>query len=495
MPRTGRRRSLTLAAAVIAVLAAPAAAQAATYTVAPGGGPCGAPDLACGSLTDAASAAAPGDVFNVTPMTTPGATYGSAHFTVGGLTITGSPTPFAVDGTLTFSGASGGVSKLQKVGISENNGAGPGIIVDGASGLELSDAAVLSVAGDAIQFHAGTANKIVRSTIGTGGSQTAAVRVLSGDTSTAPKALTMESTLLIGGLAGLSVNTGNGNGLISSPGDVTVNLRHVTAGGSTHGLVFDASMANPLIGGPFGSIVADVRDSIIMNGTVKTVYPGVLGTLTITAPPNTVTDTYTRTLQGAFDAGAVFVDPARRNFRLKAGSPAIDVGGFTPGESATDIDGQPRPGPTTDLGADEFAKVHLYKTTTKTTTVTKNGKKVKKKTTTRKPLKVVFKGTATDKSGIKGVVLTVQKLNADGTSPAATAKCKWLNGVKGIVSKSCVKPILLLAKLGTGTWTYTVKPRLGVGKYRIIVVGADNAGSFGNSATAAEAIHRFTLVK
>ena len=45
MPRTGRRRSLTTAAALLAMLAAPAAAQAATYTVKAGDGPCGAADL------------------------------------------------------------------------------------------------------------------------------------------------------------------------------------------------------------------------------------------------------------------------------------------------------------------------------------------------------------------------------------------------------------------------------------------------------------------
>ena len=57
MPRTGRR-SLSIAAVVIATLAAPAAAQATSYTVKPNDGPCSATDTACGSLAFAAAAAA-----------------------------------------------------------------------------------------------------------------------------------------------------------------------------------------------------------------------------------------------------------------------------------------------------------------------------------------------------------------------------------------------------------------------------------------------------
>ena len=69
MPRTGRRRSLTIAAALLAVLAAPAAAQAATYTVkARRRSVRSAPTCSCGSMQDAAAdAAIAGDVFNVAP--------------------------------------------------------------------------------------------------------------------------------------------------------------------------------------------------------------------------------------------------------------------------------------------------------------------------------------------------------------------------------------------------------------------------------------------
>jgi hypothetical protein len=611
MPRTGRRRSLSIAAAVIAVLAGPAAAQAATYTVKAGDGPCGGADTACGGLDDAATAAASGDVVDVSP-----GTYGSATFTAGGVTIAGTPS-FAVDGTLTFSGASGGVSKLQKAAITQNTGPNPAVVVNGAAGLEISDTVVLSANGDGVTFAESAANKIERSVIATGGQATSAVRVTSANASPALKKLTMNSTVVTGGAAGLSVDTGAG--LPSNAGDVGVTLHHVTAAGSTNGLRLDASKAIPLLGGPVGSITADVTDSIIQNGTSKDHFAGLLGLPII--PPNTVTDTYTRTLL-TFDPNAVFANPADRRYRLRPGSPAIDAGGFTAGESTTDLEGDPRPGPTTDQGADEFVNepptaviavktvpqrsgqpvlfdgsgstdresgagggivsyqwtfgdtttattttpttTHTYKgegavtvslvvvdaqgapsapaavpvklidgglplvvitrptaaqriklttTTTKTTTVTKNGKKVKTKKKTTKRTKLTLAGTAQDKSGVKGVLVTIEKLSSVASTPkkatpkkkkakasatAPTKRCKWLDAKKGVILRSCAKPVLLLAKLSAnGTWSFGVKStlKLGAGVYRASAYGLDNTGAFGNSAPSKDSVHRFTLTK
>ena len=352
MPRTGRRRSLSIAAAFVAVLCAPAAAQAATYTVTgvPADGACGAPaDLTCGDLSNAAAAAATGDTFNVAS-----GTYGSATFAVS-VTLAGAPS-FGVNGSLAFTASGGGPSKVQHLVLAQVNGSAAGIISQSPAGLIIEDAVIVSPNGDGVTFSRGTTNKIVRSAIATGGLASAAVRVTSADDSSDSKKLTMESTLATGGVAGLSVNTGNGNGLSSNPGDVDVVLRHVTLAGSTNGLVLNASMANPLIGGPVGNIDAVVTDSIIQNGTAKTIYPGILNVLPILSPPNTVTDSYTRTLQSPFSADDVFANPGAGNFRLKAGSLAIDHGGFTAGESTTDIDGNPRPGPVTDQGADEYVR-------------------------------------------------------------------------------------------------------------------------------------------
>ena len=525
MPRTGSHRSLTTAAAaLIAMLAVPAAAQAVTYTVNPGNSPCAA--NVCGGLAAAAAAAAPGDVFNVTP-----GTYGSATFDDGGVTIAATAAGVGVDGSLVFTAGSGGVSKLSSFVVSPQTGSSPAISVTGAAGLQISDSIILHANGDGAQFHEGTTNKIVRSTIATGGQTTAAVRVLSADASTSAKALTVESTLVSGGAAGISVNTGV-NGLSSTAGPATLNVRHVTAAGSTNGLVLDSSKAVPLLtGGPFGNITADIADSLIQNGTATANFPGLL-----LAPANVISTTYTRSLDGGFDSAAYFQDPARKKFRLKAGSPAIDAGGVTAGESATDFEGQDRSAAPTDLGADEYVaqpaappptagpppppangdgtppavvitkpkarqKIKLVTTTTKTVTVTRNGKKVQVKRTTTKRTKISFGGTATDPSGIKGVVLTIEKLSTSTTAKAAaatTAKCRWFNATKGIVLKSCAKPVLLLAKTATdGSWTFTPKStiRFGAGTYRIIVAGVDNSGARGNSASRADAIHRFTLLK
>jgi hypothetical protein len=593
------------------MLAAPAAAQAATYTVKVGDGPCGGADLACGGLAEAADAAAVGDVFKVAQGNAP---YGSATFDVGGVTIVGDPI-FVVNGTLTFTGGSGGPAKLQKVGLSQGNGTAPGVVSTGAAGLEISDAFIHSQNDDAVRFTESAANKIVRSTVATSGTGTSAVKVTSSDTSSSTKGLLMESTLVTGGAAGLAVVTGE-SAPVTTAGDVNVTLRHVTAAGSTNGLRLDSSKAAPILGGPVGNITATVSDSIIQNGTSKTIYPGLLGALLVVlAPPNTITDTYTRTLQEPFDQNAVFANPAAKKFQLRPGSPAIGVGGFTAGESTTDYEGDPRDAAPTDLGFDEYVnkapkavievktvpqrstrpvtfdgskstdpetgagggiktyrwefgdgktedtatptvnhtytgegdatvkltvvdaqgavsapasvpiklvdglapaivitkptanqKIRLTKKTTRTRTVTVNGKKVKRKTTTTKRTRIGFAGTAKDKSGVKGVVLTVERISKTATSSTAakssaattTKRCAWLDPKKGIVLRSCSKPVLILAKLAKdGAWTYNVKStiRLSAGLYRVIVAGQDNAGAAGNSAPAKDAIHRFRLVK
>ena len=448
MPRTGRRRSLTTAAALLTMLAAPAAAQATTYTVKAGDGACSAADLACGSLAEAAAAAAAGDVFNVSP-----GTYGSATFSVPGVTIAGTAAGVAIDGSLTFSAGTGAPSKLSAVVMSPQTGSGPAIAVTGAAGLEIADSIILNPHGDGVRFDESAANKIVRSTIATGGQATSAVYVISNDTSSGPKAVTMESTLVTGGAAGITVQTGVAGLLGSSSGNVTLTLRHVTAAGSTTGLVLDSSKATaPLLAPGVGSITASVTDSIVENGTSKKAYAGLAPLLN----QNTITDTYTRTLR-TFDAAVVFQDPARKRFHLKAGSPAINAGGVTPGESPTDFDGDDRSAAPTDQGADEYTvpplppppagppapvpgagdgvppkvvvtkptqnqKIRLTTRTTKTTTVTKNGKKVKvKKRTTKKNRIPAFTGTATDPSGIGAVAITIQKL-ATGTAAPSTPR-------------------------------------------------------------------------
>ena len=113
-----------------------------------------------------------------------------------------------------------------------------------------------------------------------------------------------------------------------------------------------------------------MTDSIAFNNRVLN-YAGVLSLPILGG--NTATLTRTRTLESG-DPLTLFLDPAKGNFRLRPdATAAIGQGGFTPGESTTDIDGEDRSAAPTDLGADEYnnaapvAKIALATATPRTT--------------------------------------------------------------------------------------------------------------------------------
>ena len=363
MSRLSRRRSLGIAAATLAVLAAPAAAQAATYTVKAGDGACGPGDLACGGLVEAAAIAAAGDVFNVAT-----GTYPSAKFATD-VTINGD-LGFVVDGTLEFSG--GGVSKLSKVAVATGAGNAPAIFVSGGGGLELSDSAAISRDGFGIFITSGAGNKIVRSAVATGGGGTASALQVQTGPDDGAVGVVVDSSILTGGGAGVRAFTRNNEAEALAnrrAGDITLTLRHITAAGSTNGIDIDSSNSRTLLGNT-GNIVATVSDSIALNNRVVN-FPGTLGIPALGA--NTATLARTRTLESA-DPATLFLNPTKSNFRLlPTASAAIGQGGFTAGESATDIDGEERAAAPTDLGADEYnnaaptAKVTVATATPRTT--------------------------------------------------------------------------------------------------------------------------------
>jgi hypothetical protein len=580
MSRSTRRRSLATAAAVVGAFAAPAAAQAAvTYTVAAGGGTCGGGDLSCESLVAAAGAVAADDAVTVAP-----GTYAGATFTVPGVTITGSTTaPVVVNSALVFSGNGGNPAQLQRVAVTVTSGTGPAVDVTGTSGLRLADSLLLSANGNGINLSASTANRIVRSTVATGGGGADAVSVIS--TGAGNRALTIDSSIVTGGAAGLAGRSSGG-----AAGDIAITARHLTAAGSTKGIVADASAAQGVLAG-VGSIAITATDSIVMNGTLEASYPGLLG-----IGANTATVTATRTIT-AGDPNALFVNPTARNFRLRIGSPAIDQGQTVGDESVTDIDGDPRSaGAAPDQGADEFVNkppvaklaaasatvpagraltftaagstddvgpiktyqwrfgdgqtaatttptvthayanegpvaatlvvtdgldvpsaasapvtvtvtdgtppavsidrprknqaIRLVTRTTKTVTG-KDGEKTRR--TTSKRTRIAFRGRALDKSGVQRIFLAVRQVSRAaatkkkkaGSSQTAAKKCRWLDPKKGIVVRSCDKPVQITAKYdaANATWTYTVPAarRLAAGTYRVSAAGIDKAGVFGNS--------------
>lgn len=566
------RRSLSVAAAVAAMLVIPAAASAASYTVSPGAGACGGADLACGGLAEAAAAAAAGDVFTMAP-----GIYSGGNFTTGGVTITGAANVL-VNSTLQFSGAAGGVSKVSKVAVVQTAATGPGVLVTGASGLELSDAVVVSAADHGIYISEGTANKVQRAIVATGGTQTSAIRIQSGPG--ADKSVLLESVLTSGGAEGIGAFT-TASGL-SSAGDITLTMRHITAAGSSRGVVVDASSGVfGLTGG--GDIAATMTDSIAFPNLVAN-QPGLLGVIAA----NSATLGGERNMT-AGDRTAIFASPGSGNYRLRPGSPAIGQGSVTAGESPTDIDGEDRSTAPTDLGADEYsnappvAKIAVKTATPRAaqavvfdgagssdretnygggiaeyrwtfsdgTTATTGGPTVShtfakegnaaaqlvvvdrqgavsapaqvglklvdgtpptvaivkpksnqrikqftvsKKTRKRKRTKIVIGGLSRDASGMSRVVLTLEKLGSSSRS----SRCIWYSPAKGLLRKSCKKPILFSARLkkdsSTGEWTYTVKRNLSKGRYRIQAVGIDKAGVSGNAGGAKLGVLRFRLI-
>ena len=100
---------------------------------------------------------------------------------------------------------------------------------------------------------------------------------------------------------------------------------------------------------PVGNIAVTVRDSIVLGSNPATTNPGLL-----VLPPNTASLSLTRTDQTS-TPDALFANPGRRNYHLRADAPVIDKGQVTASDSPTDVDGQPRTsGAASDLGADEF---------------------------------------------------------------------------------------------------------------------------------------------
>lgn len=515
MSRLSRRRSLGLAATTLAVLAVPAAAQAATYRVAAGEGTCDAADLTCESLTAAAAAVnagSGGDTINIGP----GTYTESPTFSVAGLTITGSTAgPVVVAGTINFTGG-GAPNVLEKVAILISEGTGPGVNVGSASGgVALRDALVFSAGGAGMAIAGGAGNAITRSTVITNGAAANAVDIV---VNASPTTLVADSSILSGGGtgAGISAKTGVGS-LPESDRPVTITGRQITIAGSATAVLLNSSAAaGAPLGAGVGSITATFTDSIVLGAVSLTRNPGIAPLL----PANDATANFTNT-DRTTPAEQLFVNPAKKNFHLRAGATAIDKVPTASSTSATDVDGQARTnGVASDLGGDEFvagppppappatarandgtppaiavttprANQKIKLSRTRTRTVTRNGRKVTRRTTTRLT-RLRIAGTAKDPSGVKGVIVTIQKL---GT--AAGAKCKWFNASKGIVLRSCTKPPLLLARLAAdGTWVYNADARkLSAGKYRIIVLGGDNSGSIGNSASPGDAIRRFELTK
>ena len=130
----------------------------------------------------------------------------------------------------------------------------------------------------------------------------------------------------------------------------------------------------------------------------------------------------------------------------------------------------------------------------------KNNQKIKlfttnKKTKKRTRTKIVFGGLSRDANGVAQVALTFEKL---ATTRTRSTKCYWFNPKKGIVRRSCQKPVLIAARLKkdskTGEWSYTVKRNLTRGSYRLTAVGVDRTGASGNAGGRKVGVVKFRLI-
>jgi len=119
----------------------------------------------------------------------------------------------------------------------------------------------------------------------------------------------------------------------------------------------------------YGYITPTIVNNIVVSNTYGIrAHTNASGTLDYNDVWGNTTQDYD--LPGALEPGPydiqadpLFVDPARDDYHLRAGSPCIDAGdpAGVPPAPPTDIDGDPRPvGARVDIGADEYRRYTIY---------------------------------------------------------------------------------------------------------------------------------------
>jgi PKD repeat protein len=210
--------------------------------------------------------------------------------------------------------------------------------------LAISDVFVLSTAGPgpALQLSGGGTDTLLRSSVAALATGADAVDVQS--TGSAAVALGIDSSILSGGANAASLRAATSNTVPGTVGDITVSAVHATIAGAATAIAAQAGASGLL--SPTGNVTVTVDRSIVRGAVTKTTC----GCLQANASTVTITKSDTT-------SSDVFVNSAARNFHLRADATSvIDQGGpQVNGESATDVDGQPRVvGAASDLGADEF---------------------------------------------------------------------------------------------------------------------------------------------
>jgi hypothetical protein len=168
-----------------------------------------------------------------------------------------------------------------------------------------------------------------------------------------------------GSSASTGVDASGNNGALLLPGTVTVTLESSILRGYSHSIA--ASAVAGISTNANETTIVNVRHSIYAPTTDTTTSP-------VTGPPSASAAILADSHSGNFNP--LFVDAPTGDFRLQAGSPAIDGGEATlgTGESTTDLDGNPRriaghkgDAAISDVGAYEFRP---HAPTVKATTTT-----------------------------------------------------------------------------------------------------------------------------
>jgi PKD repeat protein len=207
------------------------------------------------------------------------------------------------------------------------------VVASQTGGLAIADALIVQAAGakPAVQFSGAGASSLVRSSVAAIDPAADAVDVES--TTTGDRSLAIDSSILSGGANAASLDATSANSAtVLNNGKVAITAAHATFAGAAAAI---ATTVTPFLLGTPGTITI-TADRSILRGTVSN---GVAVTKSDASTAN------------------VFVNPAAKNFHLRADATSvIDQGGpQISGESDRDVDGQPRvAGAASDLGADEF---------------------------------------------------------------------------------------------------------------------------------------------
>ena len=304
----------------IALLTAPAAASANTITVSPGQ-----------SIGAAVTSANDGDTVHVLPGVYPEDPITVAHK----IRIEGEPgtivTNKSTDATKPLFTVTTDGATIAKLTAASTAGQ---VIVVNTGGLRVEDALIVQAAGAvpaAVSLSGAGVSSLVRSSVAAAGPAVDAVDVQSA--TTGDRSLAIDSSILSGGANAASLSVTSSNSLLTqNNGNVGVTAVHATIAGAASAV---ATKVTPFLTGTPGTITVGIDRSIV-RGTVA-------GGVAVTNSDATSAD--------------VFVNAAAKNFHLRADATSdIDHGGpAVAGESATDVDGQPRvAGAASDLGADEF---------------------------------------------------------------------------------------------------------------------------------------------